>query len=79
MATFSIVEDLDLLEDFRSRLIPSLIVAIVDQVVLQTTEKAFGHGVGMCQFCTQGMAQRGDHWRDMLAAFYPSYELRRVY
>ncbi|MEO0631901.1 MAG: hypothetical protein AAFY46_14420, partial [Planctomycetota bacterium] len=41
--------------------------------------RGFGHGVGMCQYCTQGMARRGDHWRTILAEFYPDYEIRRVY
>lgn len=47
------------------------------QVVLRG--RGFGHGVGMCQFCAQGMAQRGDHWRVMLNRFYPGARLERVY
>lgn len=41
--------------------------------------RGFGHGVGMCQYCAQGMAQRGDHWRVMLQRFYPGARLERVY
>lgn len=38
-----------------------------------------GHGVGMCQYCAQGMAQRGDYWRVMLNRFYPGARLERMY
>ncbi len=51
----------------------------VGRRVVQIEGRGFGHGVGMCQFCAQGMAKRGDHWRDIIAAFYPAYEIRRVY
>ena len=47
--------------------------------IIRIEGRGFGHGVGMCQYCAQGMARRGDHWRDILAAFYPKYETRRVY
>ena len=51
----------------------------VSESVVRIEGRGFGHGVGMCQFCTQGMAKRGDHWRDILRSFYPDCELRRVY
>lgn len=51
----------------------------VGRSVVRIDGRGFGHGVGMCQYCTQGMARRGDHWRNILAAFYPTYEIRRVY
>ncbi|MEM8758550.1 MAG: SpoIID/LytB domain-containing protein, partial [Planctomycetota bacterium] len=41
--------------------------------------RGHGHGAGMCQFCAQAMALNGEHWRSMLAAFYPEAEARRVY
>jgi stage II sporulation protein D len=41
--------------------------------------RGFGHGVGMCQFCAQGMAVRGDGWRTMLSSFYPGARVERVY
>lgn len=51
----------------------------VGQRVVRVEGRGFGHGVGMCQYCTQGMAKRGDHWRDIIATFYPGSEIRRVY
>lgn len=39
----------------------------------------FGHGVGLCQYCAQAMASRGDDWRKLLGAFYPDAELIRIY
>jgi stage II sporulation protein D len=41
--------------------------------------RGFGHGVGMCQFCTQAMALRGDKWQDMVMRFYPGAKLERAY
>jgi len=41
--------------------------------------RGFGHGVGMCQWCSKGMADRGTGWREMAAAFYPGAEAVRVY
>lgn len=51
----------------------------VGRLVTRISGRGHGHGVGMCQFCAQSMALRGDHWRQMLAAFYPDADLRRVY
>lgn len=51
----------------------------VSRGIVRIEGRGFGHGVGMCQYCTQGMARRGDHWRTILAEFYPDYEIRRVY
>lgn len=38
-----------------------------------------GHGVGMCQYCAQAMAKRGDDWRTILRTFYPEEALLRIY
>lgn len=38
-----------------------------------------GHGVGMCQYCAQGMAKRGDDWRVILQSFYPELSITRIY
>lgn len=38
-----------------------------------------GHGVGMCQYCAEAMAQRGDDWRLLLSTFYPESKLVRIY
>lgn len=42
------------------------------------TGKGFGHGVGMCQIGSYGMAQRGHTYRDILTHYYTGVELGRV-
>lgn len=46
---------------------------------VEITGRGFGHGVGMCQYCTKAMAERGDDWRAMLMRFYPGADLVRAY
>jgi stage II sporulation protein D len=41
--------------------------------------KGWGHGVGLCQYGAQAMAQKGFHWTDILKHYYPKIELVRVY
>jgi stage II sporulation protein D len=42
------------------------------------TGSGFGHGVGMCQIGSYGMAQRGHTYRDILTHYYSGVELGRV-
>lgn len=53
-------------------------VEIKGQTVL-VRGRGFGHGVGMCQFCIKGMADRGMAWREMVPRFYPGAQLERAY
>lgn len=41
--------------------------------------KGWGHGVGLCQYGAQGMAQKGFSWTAILKHYYPKAELVRVY
>ncbi len=41
--------------------------------------QGFGHGVGMCQWGAQGMAERGYDELKILATYYPGAEVRRLY
>ncbi len=41
--------------------------------------KGFGHGVGMCQFCLEGFARRGESVESMLVRFYPGAQIERLY
>ena len=41
--------------------------------------RGFGHGVGMCQWCSKGMAERGKDWRTMIDLFYPGGEVKKLY
>jgi stage II sporulation protein D len=40
--------------------------------------RGFGHGVGMCQVGSYGMAQRGHSYREILTHYYSGVELGRV-
>jgi len=55
------------------------ITADVGRRVVRFTGHGSGHGVGLCQYCAQAMAQRGDDWRTILATFYPHTQLMRIY
>ena len=41
--------------------------------------RGFGHGVGMCQWCVEGLTARGKTWRDLLPMFYPGAKIERAY
>jgi len=41
--------------------------------------KGFGHGVGMCQYCAKGMAERGMDYNTMLKLFYPGAGMKKLY
>lgn len=43
------------------------------------TGRGFGHGVGLCQYCANGFAQRGEDYRMMLTRFYPGASLKQAY
>lgn len=42
------------------------------------TGRGFGHGVGMCQVGSYGMAQRGHTYKDILTHYYTGVELGRA-
>lgn len=39
----------------------------------------WGHGVGLCQYGTQGMAKSGFKWYDILRHYYPEIDLVKIY
>ena len=39
----------------------------------------WGHGVGLCQYGTQGMANSGIKWYDILKHYYPETDLVKIY
>jgi stage II sporulation protein D len=41
--------------------------------------RGFGHGVGMCQWCAKGFAEKGKTWREMVPLFYPGAEVVRAF
>lgn len=48
-----------------------------DKVIIEG--RGFGHGVGMCQYCAQGLARKGQTWPAMLRVFYPGAEVVKGY
>ncbi len=43
------------------------------------TGRGFGHGVGLCQYCAKGFADRGENWRTMIERFYPGAKIVSQY
>ncbi|MBM2834899.1 MAG: lytB [Candidatus Brocadiaceae bacterium] len=41
--------------------------------------RGWGHGVGLCQYGAQAMAEKGFQWTAILKYYYPKIELVRVY
>lgn len=50
---------------------------IIEEVTF--TGGGFGHGVGLCQSGSVGMADRGYSYREILENYYPGTELRMLY
>jgi len=53
-------------------------VVVGNRVVFEQG-RGFGHGVGMCQWGAQGLAQAGYNTQSILAFYYPGSKLQRVY
>ncbi|MBL8962450.1 MAG: SpoIID/LytB domain-containing protein [Phycisphaeraceae bacterium] len=45
----------------------------------QVRGRGFGHGVGMCQWCLKGLADRGVPWENQVLLFYPGARVVRAY
>lgn len=43
------------------------------------TGRGYGHGVGLCQWCAKGFADKGETWQAILMHFYPGAKVERVY
>lgn len=41
--------------------------------------KGWGHGVGLCQYGMEGMAESGFRWFDILRYYYPGIDLVKIY
>lgn len=41
--------------------------------------RGFGHGVGMCQYCAEAFAERGEDWQTCVLRFYPGARLVQLY
>jgi len=46
---------------------------------LEINGGGYGHGVGMCQFGSEGMAQAGHPYTAILGLYYPGMSLTRMY
>ncbi|MBL8762639.1 MAG: SpoIID/LytB domain-containing protein [Phycisphaerae bacterium] len=47
--------------------------------VFTISGRGFGHGVGMCQYCAKGFADKGEAWWTMVERFYPGAMVVRAY
>jgi stage II sporulation protein D len=54
-------------------------VRVAGDDVWLTDGRGFGHGVGLCQFGAQSLAQRGQGWQAILDYYYPGAEIDRAY
>ncbi|MFN0010179.1 MAG: SpoIID/LytB domain-containing protein [Phycisphaerales bacterium] len=43
------------------------------------TGRGYGHGVGLCQWCAKGFADKGETWQAILTRFYPGAKVERAY
>ena len=70
-------EDFRLTLDPTGRKIKSAIFTVEKKGNLVTFQNGlgFGHGVGLCQCGTQGMARKGKTYKDILSFYYPKSKL----
>jgi stage II sporulation protein D len=74
-------EDLRLAVDPTGRKIRSTIckITVTGQTVTFFSGRGFGHGVGLCQYGSQGMARSGATGRSILAHYYPGATITKLY
>jgi stage II sporulation protein D len=46
---------------------------------IEITGAGFGHGVGLCQWGSQGLAQTGYGYAQILGKYFPGAELTKAY
>ncbi len=46
---------------------------------ISITGRGYGHGVGLCQWCAKGFADKGETWQAILTRFYPGARVERAY
>lgn len=63
----------------RERLNSSNFSATVRGATVEFTGSGFGHGVGMCQFGAEAMAQRGATAQQILRTYYPQAAVKKAY
>jgi stage II sporulation protein D len=54
-------------------------VRVVGDIVQFWDGRGFGHGVGMCQWGAQAMAQQGYDHQQILAFYYPGAVIAKTY
>ncbi len=74
-----------LAERFRLAVGPSVIrstdcrIRVKDGEVIFENGKGYGHGLGLCQWGAQGLAQSGKHAAEIVRFYYPGANLTRAY
>ena len=74
-------EDFRLVVDPTGRKVRSTICKITTtgQTCAFVSGRGFGHGVGLCQYGSQGMAREGADARQILAHYYPGASIVKLY
>lgn len=74
-------EDLRLAVDPTGRKVRSTIckITVAGPTVTFFSGRGFGHGVGLCQYGSQGMARSGAVARHILAHYYPGASIEKLY
>jgi stage II sporulation protein D len=52
---------------------------LVDKKFLDVRGRGFGHGVGLCQYGSGGLARQGLSYRAILSRYFPGADLQRLY
>jgi stage II sporulation protein D len=74
-----------LAERFRLAVGPTVIrstdcrIRVKDGEMIFENGKGYGHGLGLCQWGMQGLAQAGKHAPEILRFYYPDAKLTRAY
>ena len=74
-----------LAERFRLAIGPTVIrstdcrIRVKDGEMIFENGKGYGHGLGLCQWGMQGLAQSGKHAAEILRFYYPDAKLTRAY
>jgi stage II sporulation protein D len=63
----------------QTRVHSSDLEAVVVGETVTMQGRGFGHGVGMCQWCAKGFAEKGEAWPAIVTRFYPGARVERVY
>ena len=78
--SFFVEGDFEIRRALDVNMLPSSLIYIVNSKDMFIIRGAgFGHGVGMCQFGSSGLAQKGKNYKEILNFYYPGTEIEKIY